>query len=508
LDVIPLAGQNLFEDSYKLLIRPGADNADIMVAVLALNAQGQSIGFDRLRDPVGFLSGKVLEWDLEIGSMDGVVSEEDNNCISWIDENGEPVHLGLLGDEDCDGYTVDGGDCNDLNPDQHPGQREDCNNGIDDDCNGFADEADLDDRDGDGYFACGEVGARDCNNDDAEINPGAQERCDGVDNNCNGSCDDGFDEDGDGVTFCGSVIGDGGRCIDMGDPDCNPGDADVFPGNDEVCDGKDNDCSGSCDDDSNFDQDEDGYTICGSVVGECGVENYLVDCDDNRRDIHPGQTEFCDGVDNNCVPNDEPITSPCVVSPNGEPTCLQGQKSCVNGVLVGECVDTVDTPIDFGFCENYEQCQVLGDPLMCLLNGDGLQVQPDEVCQVSVVGDEQCEQNVVQIVSPVATDLGDQCTYSLVGGALQQGYQLNIVDGNGFGGSANSVNSCLALLQAIPLPGAGRAVIAINLHIVGDTDYVIGVKLDTHRRAECGPAKGLECQTWQNVGVQVQVSNP
>jgi hypothetical protein len=41
------------------------------------------------------------------------------------------------------------------------------------------------DADGDGVMA-----ARDCNDDDAGIYPGAIERCDGIDNNCNGQVDD------------------------------------------------------------------------------------------------------------------------------------------------------------------------------------------------------------------------------------------------------------------------------------------------------------------------------
>jgi hypothetical protein len=42
-------------------------------------------------------------------------------------------------DQDGDGFTVEAGDCNDGNPDVHPGAPEVCN-GVDDDCDTQTDE--------------------------------------------------------------------------------------------------------------------------------------------------------------------------------------------------------------------------------------------------------------------------------------------------------------------------------------------------------------------------------
>ena len=42
------------------------------------------------------------------------------------------------------------------------------------------------DADGDGYF-----GDEDCDDQDAQTNPNAEELCDGVDNNCDGQVDEG-----------------------------------------------------------------------------------------------------------------------------------------------------------------------------------------------------------------------------------------------------------------------------------------------------------------------------
>ena len=57
-----------------------------------------------------------------------------------------------LEDLDGDGYTTDEGDCDDTNPDIHPGAEEVCD-GTDNDCDGFVDE-DFIDSDGDGIANC------------------------------------------------------------------------------------------------------------------------------------------------------------------------------------------------------------------------------------------------------------------------------------------------------------------------------------------------------------------
>jgi hypothetical protein len=109
------------------------------------------------------------------------------------------------------------------------------------------------DLDGDGYsadnFYC--LGT-DCNDNNAAINPGATEVCDGVDNNCNGQIDEGFDQDGDGYKTCGS------------NPDCNDSNAAIRPGATEICDGVDNNCNGQIDE--GFDKDGDGWRTCD---GDC-----------------------------------------------------------------------------------------------------------------------------------------------------------------------------------------------------------------------------------------------
>jgi hypothetical protein len=109
------------------------------------------------------------------------------------------------------------------------------------------------DADGDGHCV-----SEDCDDEDPEVHPGAEERCDGIDNDCDGSVDGPdavdasswyLDPDGDGW---GTSVGESSACEQPEGTvaragDCDECDRDVNPGAFDLRDGIDNDCDGSID---------------------------------------------------------------------------------------------------------------------------------------------------------------------------------------------------------------------------------------------------------------------
>jgi hypothetical protein len=281
----------------------------------------------------------------------------DNDCDGVVDR------ADCTGDFDGDGYAGIDGDCADDDPLRGPARVEVCDgvdnncdgeidegvlnrcggcghepaelcgNGIDDDCDGIVDDDCATDVDGDGVTP----DQGDCDDDDANVLPGASEICDGVDNNCSGHVDeyvknscglcapepleicDGLDNNCNGLIDDGAVNACGVcgpapvEVCDGVDNDCD-GQVDEGLTNAcggcgrlpvEACDGVDNDCDNQIDEGCDVDLDADGVTPRDG------------DCNDGVAIVHHGASETCDGIDNDCDGwIDDGCTPPAETEPN------------------------------------------------------------------------------------------------------------------------------------------------------------------------------------------------
>ncbi len=218
----------------------------------------------------------------------------------------------------CDqptGYVTTDGDCADADARFHPGAAEtDCTDPLDYNCDGSTGYADVD---GDGWAACAE-----CDDSNASANPDRTEVCDGADNDCDGTIDEGdaadasvwyadVDVDGYGDATVASAACDAPFGYVVDNTDCDDAVAAVNPGAIEMCNTIDDDCDGTVDeaDASDVsvwyaDADGDGYGDPTVTDTACDAPaDYVADatdCDDTRRLIHPGATEYCNTDDDDC----------------------------------------------------------------------------------------------------------------------------------------------------------------------------------------------------------------
>ena len=291
----------------------------------------------------------------------------DNDCDGAIDEDdaidgarwfadGDGDGFGALeysraACEQPDGFLSDFSDCDDLDPLINPDGVEICD-GVDNDCDGVADEDSAQDAaswyadlDGDGYGnpdwsvpGCDPpegfiLDDTDCDDTRPDVNPGEAERCDdtALDEDCDGLWDEHDtdplnatryypDADGDGyglwVGFVDTCAAPEGFAEEGGD--CDDADGRVYPGAAEQCgDGVDNDCDAEVDEDEGrgldwyADADGDGYgdpsaALGASCAARAGASASPLDCDDADAEVFPGAAEiWYDGVDQDCAGDDD-----------------------------------------------------------------------------------------------------------------------------------------------------------------------------------------------------------
>lgn len=200
----------------------------------------------------------------------GMDMNADGDCADAGEQGGASEWTGEM-----DPHTDDG---TEGRPTRYPGAPEHCFNMIDEDLDGEVDEAGYCSRevdaDGDGWCPIGQdidgdgsctgpgenVRATDCNDGDAMVSPGEEERClELVDANCDGyvgtddpSCFYLLDRDGDGICGEGTDDNRDGDCLDLGEDrfgrDCDDADPAISSRAMEVCDDEvDNNCNGNID---------------------------------------------------------------------------------------------------------------------------------------------------------------------------------------------------------------------------------------------------------------------
>ncbi|MFM7199876.1 MAG: putative metal-binding motif-containing protein [Myxococcota bacterium] len=297
------------------------------------NCDGQLAAEEVDKDGDGFIScdggdcndsNALISPGADDGKVDGTCDGIDSDCDGLVPQI-------EVKDTDGDGF-VECDDCNDTRADINPNAVEVPGDGIDNDCSGQEDDVPCTDVDGDGYplSACSSPKPVDCDDTNSAIHPEAGEGVaytqdlilvgDGLDNNCNGIADEGtnlFDDDSDGFTEA--------------EGDCNDQSASTSPVRPELANnGEDDDCDGKIDeDDPNIDDDRDGYTapldcndfddtihpgsseIPGNEVDENCDGSLMVDadadgigadldCNDQNAAIGPGAEEILNGQDDNC----------------------------------------------------------------------------------------------------------------------------------------------------------------------------------------------------------------
>lgn len=179
------------------------------------------------------------------------------------------------------------------------------------------------DADGDGWLV-GVVDDPDCDDNDPNIHPKAQERCNGLNDDCDENIDEDLDQRACPLTYgvCQGVVD---ICLGLsGWSGCDYG-QDYEAGQETRCDDLDNDCDGLTDENLT-----DQPCERTNAVGTCtGIQN----CVGGRWECDAAvpAPDDCDGIDNDCDGQTDPVVDDC---PLQQGVCAGTQSGCQDGQVI------------------------------------------------------------------------------------------------------------------------------------------------------------------------------
>lgn len=304
----------------------------------------------------------VIDADCDDGDFCTTDACNDGTCEFFSKDSDDDGFIDVV----CDGGT----DCNDLNPNTHPGAPEICTDADDNDCNGVADCNDP---------ACDFAPVCGCTPD-----PGGENCTNGIDDDCDttvdcndadcigtpacgclpteaGNCENGIDDDCDLLTDCddsdcaGSVAcncqatqeicnndsdDDCDLLEDCADPDCaaTPFCACVPPGSPELCsDDFDNDCDGLVDCADGNCAAAPACQMCMPEICDDGIDNDcddIVDCADDACNFAPNCAPTQELCNNDLDDDNDGLTDCDDPDCSNNPLCVLQQSNCLTAKLI------------------------------------------------------------------------------------------------------------------------------------------------------------------------------